>query len=127
MATHHPATTAMLVVLFWSLAAVLVLAAHVEIDSRSPAGAATATIAALVATAYCYTRVAARDAGITHALGVGIAWLVLSIIAEVALAARFGHGWFYLLGSPDRPLVRNLDLFVWVFAPALFARADDAP
>jgi hypothetical protein len=66
----------------------------------------------------------AREAGITHALGVGIAWLVLSIATEIALTTRVGHGWFTLLGSPDRPLLRNVLLFVWIFAPALFARRE---
>jgi len=122
---HHPATTAMLVLLFWLIAAVLVVAAHVEIDSRSPAAAAAVSIAALAATAYGYTRLAARNAGVTHALGVGIAWLVLSIGVEIALATRLGHGWFSLLGSPAHPLLRNVYLFVWIFAPAFFAEREE--
>jgi hypothetical protein len=110
------------VALFWMTAAVLVVAAHVELDPLSPLGGAAATIAAIVAAAYSYTRVVARDGGLTHALGVGIAWLVLSIVAEVTMTTRLGHGWFTLIGSPDRPLLRNVFLFVWIFAPALFAR-----
>ena len=125
MPSHqHPVTAAMLVVLFWILAAALVVAAHLEIEPRSERAGAIAAIAALLATAYAYTELAAREAGTTHALGVGITWLGLSIATEVALAAYEGHGWFTLLGSPDRPLLRNLLLFVWIFSPVLFARRE---
>jgi hypothetical protein len=112
------------VLLFWLAAAILVVAAHIALDLRSTAASAAATIGALVLTAYCYARFVAREAGITHALGVGIAWLVLSIIVEILLTTRVGHGWFYLLGSPEQPLLRNIYLFVWIFAPALFARRE---
>jgi hypothetical protein len=122
---HHPATIAMLALLFWLIAAVLVVAAHIEIDPRSPAAAAAASIAALAATAYGYNRLVARHAGITHALGVGIAWLVLSIGVEITLATRLGHGWYSLLGSPAHPLMRNVYLFVWIFAPAFFAEREE--
>lgn len=116
---HHRMTTAALVVLFWGIAAALVIAA-------TRLGTA-AEIAALIATAYAYSRFAGREAGISHCLGVGIAWLVLSIITELALSARAGHMWFTLLGSPDRPLLRNVLLFAWIFAPAIFARRETAP
>jgi len=113
---HHRFTTAAFVTLFWMIAATLVILS-------SKAGAA-AEIAALVVTAYLYSRFVTREAGISHALGVGTAWLVLSIATEIALASRAGHGWFTLLGPPDRPLLRNVLLFAWIFAPALFARRD---
>lgn len=124
---HHPLTTAALVVLFWLASAVLVIAAHMEL--RSTAACATVTVAVLLLAAYGYTRVVAQQSGVTHGMAVGIAWLVFSILAEIALTARVGHGWFYLLGSPEQPLLRNIDLFVWIFAPALFARGagNDAP
>jgi hypothetical protein len=80
-----------------------------------------------MATAYAYTRFAAREAGASHALYVGVAWLTLSIAAEVAMAVRTGHGWFTLLGSPDRPLLRHILLFAWIFAPVMFARREDEP
>lgn len=121
---HHPATTAALVVLFWMFASALVIATHLGIEPRSAKAATVATIASLVVTAYAYSQSVARQAGITHALGVGIAWLTLSIVTEIALATQTGHGWFTLLGAPDRPLLRNILLFVWIFAPALFARRD---
>ena len=114
--SHHRMTTAALVVLFWGIAAVLVIAA-------TRLGTA-AEIAVLIATAYAYSRFAGREPGISHCLGVGIAWLVLSIITELALSVRSGHTWFTLLGSPDRPLLRNVLLFAWIFAPAIFARRE---
>src|SRR5215212_4734694 len=109
-----------LAALFWIAAALLVVTAHLELDPLSPAGGAAATIAAIVVAAYGYTRAVARNGGVTHALGVGIAWLVLSIVAEVTMTTRLGHGWFTLIGSPDRPLLRSVFLFVWIFAPTLF-------
>lgn len=122
---HHPAITAALVSLFWIMATILVLTAHVEIAPRSALGGATATLGAIVVSAYCYTRCAARQAGVTHALGVGIAWLVLSIVVEMALATRLGHGWFSLLGSPGQALLRNVTMFAWIFAPAIFAHGQE--
>jgi hypothetical protein len=114
----------MLVVLYWMLAASLVVIARVEIEPKSPAASAVATIAALLVIAYAYTRQVAREAGITHALGVGSAWLALSITAEIILSTHAAHGSFTLLSSPDRPLLRNLLLFAWMFSPALFARRE---
>ncbi|HET8773447.1 MAG TPA: hypothetical protein VFP80_06640 [Thermoanaerobaculia bacterium] len=122
----QPATRFVQVAVFWIAAAVLVVAGHAELDRLSPAGGAVATIAAIAGAAYAYTRLCARYAGISHALGVGIAWLVLTIIAEVAISTRAGHGWYSLIGTPDRPLLRSVFLFVWVFAPALFARREAA-
>lgn len=121
---HHPATTIALAFLFWLAAAVLVATAHIEIDSRSASGGVVAAIGAVLASAYCYTRFCSRCGGISHALGVGTAWLALAIAAEIAMTARLGHGWYALLGSPARPLMRNVFLFVWAFAPALFAQGD---
>lgn len=123
---HHPLVTAVLVSLFWIAAGTLVATCHVEIDPRSPSGGAAATIASIIVVAYAYTRLCARHAGISHALGVGSAWLVLAIVAELVIASRVGHGWYLLLGSPSRPLLRNIFLFVWIFAPALFAHGEIA-
>lgn len=123
---HHPATTALLVVLFWLVADVFLVATHVAIEPLSARGAALAAVAALVLTAFAYTRFVAREAGEAHALGVGVAWLLLSIAAEMAFTASAGHPWFTLLGSPDRPLLRHVLLFVWVFSPSMFARREAA-
>lgn len=122
---HHPIATALLVVLSWAASAIVVASAHIELDPVSPWGGAVATIAAIVIGAYGYTRFCARQADITYALGVGIAWLVLSIVTEITVTTRLGHGWYALIGTPDRPLLRNVFLFVWIFAPVLFARRED--
>src|SRR5687768_6323347 len=106
-------------VLFWIAIAAVVVAAQMTLQ---PLWAAFATIAAIVFGAYCYSRFRARNAGISHALGVGIAWLALGIGTELVMAAHLGHGWYGVLGSPDRPLLRNVFFFVWIFSPALFAR-----
>jgi hypothetical protein len=113
---------ALLAFLFWIAAAVLVAACHLELDAQSAATCAVATIAAIVLVAFAYMHFCARCAGVDHALGVGIAWLVLAIVAEIAIGGRLGHGWYELLGTPAHPLLRNVSLFVWVFAPALAAR-----
>jgi len=124
---HHPAVTALLVVVFWMIAAALVIASRTFVEPRSPRGAAAAEVGALLVSAYAYSRFASRDGGLSHALGVGTAWLGLSILTEVVLTAEEHQGWFTLLGSPDRALFRNVMLFVWIFAPALFVRRETAP
>ena len=124
---HHPAATAGLVIVFWMVAAAAVTAAQKRLHPFSPAGATVATIAAIVLAAWSYTHFCARHAGISHALGVGIAWLVLGIVTELLIAARVGHGWFGVLGSPERPLLRNVFFFVWIFSPAMFAHTDESP
>lgn len=121
---HHPLTSAILVGLFWLAAAAVVGTAHEAIDPLSDWGGAAASIAAVFVCAYCYTRFCARCAGITHALGVGITWLVLAIATEIAMTAYLGRSWYDLIGTPDRPLLRNVFLFVWVFAPAFFAHRE---
>lgn len=113
-ARHHPVLTAVLAGLFWLAAATLVATTHM----------AAAGIVAVFVCAYGYTSFCARNAGVTHALSVGIVWLVLAIAAEIAMTTHLGHAWYGLLGTPDRPLLRNVFLFVWVFAPAFFARGD---
>ncbi len=122
---HRPATTAALVIIFWIAAAAVVGVVQTKLPSLSPAGAAIATIATILLAAFCYTRFCARRAGVPHALGVGIAWLVLGITTELVMAMRLGRGWYAVLGSPDRPLLRNVFFFVWIFGPALFAQRED--
>jgi hypothetical protein len=122
---HGPATTAALVTLFWIAAAAVAGAAQTKLEPLWPAGAAAVSIGAVLLAAYCYTRFCALCAGISHALGVGIAWLALGITTELVMAARLGHEWNAVLGSPDRPLLRNVFFFVWIFAPTLFARRED--
>ena len=117
--------TAALVVLFWIAAAGAVAIAQTKLEPISPFGGALAAVAAILLAANGYTRFCARQAGISHALGVGIAWLALGISTELFMVTRLGHGWYAVLGSPDRPLLRNVFFFVWIFAPALFARRED--
>ena len=119
---HHPVRSALLVFLLWIAAAVLVATCHIELDARSGSAGAAAAIASIVVVAYAYTRLCARGAGIDHALGVGIAWLLLAIVVEITITSRIGHGRYSLIGTPDHPLLRNIFLFVWVFAPAAFAQ-----
>lgn len=102
-------------VLFWLLAAAL---------AATGGGRAAVVIPAIAGAAYAYTRLCAKQAGVAHALGVGIAWLVLAIVAEIVISGLLGRGWYALIGSPERPLLRNILLFVWVFAPALFAQRE---
>lgn len=121
---HRFLSTAIFVFLFWIAAAGAVAAAETKLVSTSPAGGTAAAIAAILAVACCYTRLCARQAGISHALGVGIAWLVLGISTELVMATHLRHGWYGVLGSPARPLLRSVFFFVWIFGPALFARRD---
>ena len=123
-ARHHIVTTAALVIVFWMAAAGAVIAAQKMLERRHPATATVVTIAAIVATAYVYTRFCAREAGVSHALGVGAAWLLLGVATEVMMAAHTGPGSYAMLGSPDRPLLRNVFFFVWIFGPVLFARRE---
>jgi hypothetical protein len=120
---HHLVTTATMVVLFWTIAAVLVLAAHQRIGPISPAAAVTVEIASIVLVAFSYIRLTARDATVDHALFVGIIWTVFGIVAEITATTIGGRRWFELLGTPARPMLRDLLLFAWIAAPALFARA----
>ena len=121
---HHAITTYVLVVLFWALAAILVGTAHLRLDRASQWGGAATEIGAVIVVAFIYMRFVARQPGVDHALLVGVIWLLLAIVGEIAVAGYVHHGWFALLGSPARPMLRNVFLFVWVFAPALFARRE---
>jgi hypothetical protein len=119
--SHSPLLTAALVFLFWLAAAMLVVVAQMKADTRL---SAFATLIAIPSVAFLYTHTCARRHGASHALGVGTVWLVLSVIAEMLIATRLGHTWFALLGTPQRPLLRTVLLFVWVFSPVVFARRD---
>lgn len=120
---HHPITKATLVFLFWLIAALLVIGGH-ALERFSADAGATAAMIAIVVVAWAYTRFCARTAGSSHALAVGITWLVLTIITELCVTTHLGHGWYSLIGSPARPLLRSIFLFAWVFAPALFAHRE---
>jgi hypothetical protein len=123
-ALRRPIAVAVPVVFFWVVAATFAAAAHLRLEPFSVAGGSVAAIAAVMLAAYAYTWFCARDKGTTHALGVGIAWLVMAIAAEMIMTTHLRHGWYGLLGTPARPLMRNLFLFVWVFAPLPFAHRE---
>jgi hypothetical protein len=65
-------------------------------------------------------------ASLDRALIAGAMWLLLDIVAEAAVAAHLGRGWFELIGSPAVPLLRTWLLVTWIAAPALFARQASA-
>lgn len=119
------AATAAFAALVWIIAALCVGGAHVAFDPLWPAFGAAVEIAVILLCAGGYMRFCAPRAGAGHALGVGIAWLTFGIITEIVVTMRLGHGWYAILGSPQRPLLRNVFLFVWIFAPALFARREE--
>src|SRR5213075_1777919 len=100
-----------LVLLFWLLAAVLVMATQsLVLQSLT-----------IVAVAFAYMWIAKAD--LHHALAVGAAWLVLGIIAELTAATLTGHNRFALLGSPQHVGLHYALLFLWVASPAFFVRA----
>jgi hypothetical protein len=108
------------VMLFWAVAAALVV--WVDRTLVSPAaGVVAVKTAAIVLVGFAYMRLTAREATLDHALFVGVTWLVLTITAELLVTRHFGRSWFELLGSPDSAL-RNILMFAWIGAPALFAR-----
>ena len=119
---HNGLARATSIVLFWVVGAMLTIAAHVATASMAPRVIVVAKLCAIFVAAYAYMRLTAREAAVDHALFVGVAWLSLGIVAEVVMAATAGHGWFDLLGSPQKPLLRDVLLFAWIVAPALFAR-----
>ncbi len=125
-ATHRSqslrwAGRAALALFVWIGAAATVASATPAFAQMSPGAVLASKIFAIVVFAYAYMR-ATPDCTIDHALFVGVSWLVLSIITEVVISARSGHQWFALLGSPQHPFARDILLFIWVAAPALFAR-----
>jgi hypothetical protein len=121
---HHPIVIAVLVIVFWLATAAFVITAHAALDPLSTYGSAAVTIAAIAGAAYAYTRWCAPYAGLPHALGAGIAWFALAVVTEIAVTEYLGHGWYRLLGSPHDALLRTTHFFVWIFAPALFARRE---
>jgi hypothetical protein len=114
-------STMAIVLLSWCAAAVLVVSAGRELNPASPA-VAVAKVGAIIIVAFVYMKFATREVSLDHALFVGVIWLSLVIIAELAMSAHLRHGWFELMGSPARAVLRNLLLVTWMAAPSLFAR-----
>lgn len=108
--------------LFWIVAALLVSVEHVLLAHAPASLAAAAEALTIFGVAFLYMRFAAREATVDHALGAGVLWLLLAIVTELAMTSHLHHEWYSLLGSRAHPLIRNLILFVWIFAPVIFAR-----
>jgi hypothetical protein len=117
--TRRMPVTLSIVLLFWAAAAALVFAADRTLPSPR-VGVAVKTLA-IILIAFAYMRLSAREATLDHALFVGVTWLLLTIAAELLVTRHFGRSWFELLGSPDSAL-RNILMFAWIGAPALFAQ-----
>jgi hypothetical protein len=118
---NHATAKVSFAVVSWALAAVGVAAAHQLLEPVSPAACVAAKVLIILAAASGFALLTSRLT-IELALFAGVAWAALCIVAEVAAAATAHHGWFDLLGSPSRPLLRDLLLVTWIFAPAVFAR-----
>ena len=114
----HAPTAIPLVFLFWAIAAIGVTVAHQILDPISAGAAAVVEILIILGAA----SVTARHATIEFALFAGVGWGMLSIIAEIVATSNLSHPCYWLIGSPARPLLRDLLLVTWIFAPALFAR-----
>lgn len=110
---RHPVTMSCAVaVAFWIPAAFAVAVVHLT----------AAKLVIILATAYAYMRIGARECTVDAALLAGIAWALLGIVAELVISAKASHGWFALLGSPRSAVEQDLLLMAWIAAPALFAR-----
>lgn len=114
-------TTIALAAAGWMVAAALVLLIHREHLGVIATG--TAALAAILIASGIYTKATARAGGVPHALGVGVLWLLLTIVAEITVTAITGRQWFLLCGDPAHALFRTVLMFAWVFGPSLFARA----
>lgn len=91
--------------LFWIAAALLVQVSPV----------ALVKVGAIVVIAFVYVRLFARNVTVDHAVFVGVAWLLLDIVAEMTLPLD-------LLGTASATPMRSLLLVTWIGAPAMFAR-----
>jgi hypothetical protein len=101
------------VVLSWILtAAVVSRVAHTALTH-----VVVVSLAALIA-----SRLVVRNGSVDRAIAVGLAWLLFSIAAEVAMTLSLGHGWFVLFGAPAAGAGRDLVAAAWVGGPALFTR-----
>ncbi|MEO8035700.1 MAG: hypothetical protein ABI837_14790 [Acidobacteriota bacterium] len=120
---HHVATWVTLVVLFWAVAAALVMGVQEKIGPVSPIASVAVKVAVIVLAALAYIELTAHDATVDHAIVVGMAWLLLALMTEIGEATRLGHGWYELLGTPAHSVSRHIVIFTWLVAPALFARA----
>jgi hypothetical protein len=118
-------TRAALIVIFWSVAAVLVAIVHQRIDATSPVASAAGKVGAILVVAAAYVRLTAAGSTLDNALLVGTAWVLLGIAAEITITTASGRQWFALLGSPANGGLRCVLLIAWIIAPALFIRSHE--
>ncbi|MEA2163442.1 MAG: hypothetical protein QOK37_1569 [Thermoanaerobaculia bacterium] len=121
----NAALRAVLVFVFWIIAAVLVASIHQSTSATMPVACVVLEVLAIVAAAATYIRFATHEATLDHALLTGTAWLLFGIATEIIMRMSSGHQWFALLGSPDHGGLRCVLLIAWVVAPALFANRRD--
>ena len=114
--------TAGMVVLGWGVAALLVSLVPHGLPSVAVRSLVQAVV--ILAAAFAFMRVR-PDTCLDHALLVGVSWLLLSIGAELVVAAQLHHGWYELLGSPVTPGLRGVQFVAWLVGPALFARVGE--
>jgi hypothetical protein len=116
--------------LVWCGAALAVYAvergAQGALRNLGAGGIALTKIIVIVAAAAVYAR-AVRGAEAGFVMATGLAWLTLSIVADVAMGFESVDVGYRLLGDPSVPpeALRDLIIFTWLAAPALFARSGE--
>ena len=119
---HHAATRTAMSVALWSTAALLVALVHQRMDATLPVASVVMKVGTILVIAAAYSRLAAPEATLDHALFVGTTWVLLGIATEIAITTSSGRQWFALLGSPANGALRCMLLISWIVAPALFVR-----
>ena len=120
---QHAVTRVALVIVFWSVAALLVAVIHQRIDATSPVISVVIKVSAIVLIAALYARFGASESTLNRALFVGTTWVLLGIAAEIVMTVHTGRQWFALIGSPANGGIRCVLLIAWIIAPALFVRS----
>src|SRR6266498_2491443 len=82
---HNGATRAMLVIIFWCIAAVLVTIVHQRTDATSPVASVTGKVVVIVLIGAAYIRLTAARTTLDHALFVGTAWVLFGIATEITI------------------------------------------
>lgn len=109
----------------WALAAGLVAVGGPPVAAASGAHAALLfKVTAIVAVCGALASSPLRKRGLDPTLWTGLAWLALTVVAEIATALVVRQGWCELLGDPAVRWMRNVLMLTWVAAPALFKRGD---
>jgi uncharacterized membrane protein YGL010W len=120
---HHAVTRAALIVAFWIVAALFAAVVHQRIDVISPVASVVIKVAAILAMAAAFIRLAAPETTLDQALLAGTAWVLLCIATEITVTTISGRPWFALLGSPANGGIRCVLLIAWILAPAVFIRS----